>query len=339
MIPQGFRQMKWISLIIVTMIFTTSTVVSTVAEADSPRNSTQHKKSTAGGLFGQFSKSKIKLAQYISNEPNQNSSQGPQLGTPQSQEPLAATQQIVTLSPTDQAQLNAFLSAAAGYEISGNFGAAEQQYQRALDFHATDLKTLLSYGRLLLRQGKLEAAISPLTKATSTHKQNPIPHNDLGLLYARMNQFDESLASIYEAIKLDPENKRYRNNMANVLFEANRLKEAHSQFAYAHGTAVAHYNLAFLLQKRGDHELAQSHLQEAISQKADFSEAQVLLTRIQDSPSESARVATKPSVQPRRLAPTPVQKSTPQSGVRLLPATGKIPPLPQSIQLLPPVRN
>ncbi|PHS16949.1 MAG: hypothetical protein COA78_03595 [Blastopirellula sp.] len=353
MIPQGFYQMRWISLVIVTMIFTSSTVVSTVVVAEGPGNSTPQKKSTLGGLLGQFSKTKIKLVQFTSKDSNENGQQGPQLGTPQDQNSLtpsisatdSATQPIATLSSADQAQLNSFLRAAAGYERSGNYVAAEQQYQLAVDFHPTDLKTLLSYGRLILRQGKLEAAIIPLKKATSIHPQNPIPHNDLGLLYARSNQFDKSLASIYKAIKLEPDNKRYRNNMANVLFEANRLKEAHSQFAYAHGTAVAHYNIAFLLQRRGDQELAKSHLQEALSQKVDFEEAEALLTLIENNPAESARVATKPSAsipsssKQGRLPPSPDNLTSPKSEIKLLPPTGKTPPTPQSIRLLPPVRN
>ena len=68
-------------------------------------------------------------------------------------------------------------------------------------------------------------------------------------------------------MELAPKNPLYRNNIATVLVDQGRLREAFAHLKQAHGEAAAYYNMGYLLNKKGQTQAAMQHF--ALALKAD----------------------------------------------------------------------
>ena len=63
--------------------------------------------------------------------------------------------------------------------------------------------------------------------------------------------FEKSTAALDEAVRIQPAVVLYRNNIAMVLVDLGQIEAAYSHLAAVHPEAVAHYNLGYLLLKKG----------------------------------------------------------------------------------------
>ncbi|MCC9609569.1 tetratricopeptide repeat protein [Blastopirellula sp. JC732] len=236
----------------------------------------------------------------------------------------------LSLSNTpDHLDVNIYLSTGRILEQQGKFEEAGKQYMTALDQYPDNLFALLSYARLMDRQGKSTAALEFYQKAATAHPESAIAMNDLGLCYLKLKRFDDAMASIFKATTIEPENKRYRNNMASALVDANRLEEAFSQLEYAHGAATAHYNLGYLLYKKGDANLARLHLNLALEKDPELHAARQLLMIVDRSQPEVAYrpgYGQQPNLRRLPAAPNPPQLNFNQGAVG-------------NMQMQPPIRR
>jgi tetratricopeptide (TPR) repeat protein len=148
-----------------------------------------------------------------------------------------------------------------------NIEGARENYHRALEMKRHHLGALLGLARLFDRQGQLERATEHYLEAVEHHPKEAIAFNDLGLCYARRQKYDEALAALNRAVELQPDRVLYRNNIATVLVVQGRIDEALAHLTDVHGAAVAHYNIGFLLNRRG--QRAQALDQFALALKAD----------------------------------------------------------------------
>jgi Flp pilus assembly protein TadD len=156
-----------------------------------------------------------------------------------------------------------YVATAKLYERQNNIPAAEDQYQRALKAAPNDVPAMLGYAHLLDRQGKLDQATAYYTQAVQLAPHNAAAHNDLGLCYARRGMLNESLAQLSKAVELDPDKTLYRNNAATVLVEMGQRERAFEQMLVGQTPATAHYNLACLLNERGQTQAAAYHFSQA----------------------------------------------------------------------------
>ncbi len=212
-----------------------------------------------------------------------------------------------------------FLSAAALCEQQGRLPAAIDQYNRLLELDPNNRSALIGLGRLNHRIGDLDAALDIYTAASKHHPNDPVILNDLGLCLARAGRINESIASLQTAIRLKPNSKLYRNNLAAVMVEANRTQEAIALLQQAHGADVAYYNVAYMLQQRGNVQAAAQHFEQALRINPSFEPARQMLNQL------TPQIGTMPT---RRTAP--------QRGFR----TGMLVPNPPPVQqnLMPPVQ-
>ena len=72
----------------------------------------------------------------------------------------------------------------------------------------------------------------------------------------------------------------YRNNLATVLLEAGRADDAVAVLTESHGPAVAHYNVGYLLNQRGDSAEALQHFQEALEIDPNFGAARAMFEKV-----------------------------------------------------------
>lgn len=181
---------------------------------------------------------------------------------------------VAAVSPdTPKIGPDLYVASARLYERNGNFIGAADQYQKALKVAPDNLVALLSYAHLLDRQEKLDQATQLYQRAVKAHPHEASAHNDLGLCYARRRMLNESVASLSEAARLQPQRELYRGNLATVLIEQNRADEALKQLQAVQADAVAHYNVGYLLQQRGQDQLAANYFNRAAQLDPSFTAA------------------------------------------------------------------
>ena len=138
---------------------------------------------------------------------------------------------------------------------------------------------------------------------------------------------------------MQPKNALYRNNMATVLVEMNRMQEAYSHLRVVHSEPACYYNIGFLLNKKGKTQDAAQHFAMAYQLDPSMTQAKEWLERL------GAPVPQpKPSMMaPRQSPPPPTQDRTPvHVSQRPLPPTTVQPrtsmgrPFPTERQLPPP---
>lgn len=214
-------------------------------------------------------------------------------------------------------------------EQSGALDGAEGSYRKALALAPQDRDALLGLARLLNRRQRADEAVRLFTQVTVLHPQDPAGFNDLGMCLGGQRKYPEAAAALARAVQLAPQRKLYRNNIALALVELRRYEEALSHLAAAHGEAVAHYNLGYMLCEKNDLQPARFHFQKALEKQPNFPEAQQWIemlaarTRQEQSPVPSetpwqAPERTPPPAQvaktrqPPQLQPTPQTPADPQ---------------------------
>ena len=183
-------------------------------------------------------------------------------------------------SPNPKPNAELCVAAANVYEKSNNARAAVGEYEKALKLDPQFSPALLGYAHLLDRQGSMTEATNFYQRAVAADPKNATAHNDLGICLARQGALDASLSELSRAVSLQPDKKLYRNNLAQLQVEQGRVNEAFVNLQAAHGDAVAHYNLAYLLQQKGDTEAASEHLSLALRLDPNMTAAQNLLAQI-----------------------------------------------------------
>ncbi len=143
------------------------------------------------------------------------------------------------------------MAVATLYAQSGRFTEAEQQFQQAKKLAPNDLRVLLGYAMLKDQMNQPEEALKFYKEAEQKHPKEASVYNDLAVHYARHDMTREAIEAAQHAVDLRPREARYRNNLAALLVEAGMPQEAFKQLRQVYDEPVAHYDLGFLLNKRG----------------------------------------------------------------------------------------
>jgi Tfp pilus assembly protein PilF len=185
-----------------------------------------------------------------------------------------------------------YVGAARVFENQNKPVEAEEKYRQALKIAPKDFSALVGLARLQDRQGNTSESLATYQQAIKAHPTNALIYNDLGLSFARQRQFDQSLAALGKAVELAPDSTKYRNNLATVLVEAGHTDQALAQLSAVASPAVAHYNVGYLLLKKGEPDAAARHFQQALAIDPGMAPARDMLAQVTGLP--AAEVATVP---------------------------------------------
>lgn len=242
----------------------------------------------------------------------------------------------LSLSRTPRSGSDLYLHTAKVYEQNNNLEAAKSQYDKALEIEPKNYDVLLSYAHMQDRSGKFDEAAKLYQRAIAAQPKQPTAYNDLGLCLARVNRYDDAVKNLNKAIEMQPQKALYRNNLATVLVQQNKLTEAVTQLSAVNPPAVAHYNVAFLLQRRGDMNAATQHMVTAAKLDPSFTAAQQWLQ--QNQPTSLAQ--TGPALVPPQYQQQPQNSfsmaQSPSYTVQTAPAQQMQYQQPQPTQYAPP---
>jgi tetratricopeptide (TPR) repeat protein len=173
---------------------------------------------------------------------------------------------------------------------------------------------MIGLARLQHRKGQMQASIRLYREALNIHRNDPVILNDLGLCYARNGQLDHAISVLRIATRVAPDREMYGNNLAAALVEANRAGEAVAHLTPTYGTAIANYNVGYLLKRSGRENEAAQFLARSLEIDPTMEQARTMLDRAQP------QVSSLPKAQssaPRYYT----TDTTPQHAYRPLPTS------------------
>jgi Tfp pilus assembly protein PilF len=196
----------------------------------------------------------------------------------------------------------------------GNVSQARQLYQKALALEPNHLEALLGAARMEDREGHLDVASMLYQRASTAFPNNATVLNDLGLCLARQGQLPGAERALLRAVQLMPEKPLYRNNIAKVQIEMNRLDAATSHLAAVYPPPVVNYNMGVLLYQRGRTAEAERYLTGAIAADPRMEPARALLVHMRPAaPAYQLAQAPQAAQGPLMISP-PVQSATAPTG-------------------------
>ncbi|MFV8282277.1 tetratricopeptide repeat protein, partial [Christiangramia marina] len=105
----------------------------------------------------------------------------------------------------------------------------QEQYDKAIESidaakaaNPNDVDLLLSEANMYYQMGEKEKAISILEKAGNMDKSNPGVYNNIGLMYAEIENTDKAVESYKTALEIDPEYNEARINMIAAMLGEER---------------------------------------------------------------------------------------------------------------------
>ena len=156
---------------------------------------------------------------------------------------------------------------------AGEDGGAEVHYRAALKISPQLIEAQLGYARLLVARGKPQQACGWFERAHQEHPESATACNDLGLCYAECGRTMDAVTAMRRATELQPNEIRYRNNLARMLVAENQTEEALRTLMAVHPPAVAHYNTGYLLQSHGERAAAATQFKKAVTLDPSLAEA------------------------------------------------------------------
>jgi Tfp pilus assembly protein PilF len=158
---------------------------------------------------------------------------------------------------------------------------ARQFYNQALRIDPNYMPAHLGLAKLYVSIGDNERAVETFQKALEGHPKEPQLWFELGMCYARQQQWEPAVKHLETASELNPENRQYINMIGFCLARAGHYDESVSYFQKAVGEGMAHYNVARMLHHVKQDELCKQHLHLALQASPDLEPARQLLAEVE----------------------------------------------------------
>jgi Tfp pilus assembly protein PilF len=182
-------------------------------------------------------------------------------------------------------------------ESVGNLPAAQAQYEQVLRIDPKSLNGSLALARVYARQGRPDAALKVYQTAEKHHRRSAALFNDKGLLLADQKDWTASIAAIRTAVKLEPSESKYHNNLGMILASSGNYEEAYKEFREAVGPGPAHFNVALMLLQADRPVEARDHLERALAAMPSLRKAQELLQQLDVSTSTTSLASNEREVE------------------------------------------
>jgi len=153
-------------------------------------------------------------------------------------------------------KLTALLTRARQFSQLGQLEAAEKLYGQILRLDSSIAAAHFELGLVLLKQNRVDAAISPIQQAVAIEPERPEYHNILGIAFSSSGDHATGARCFKKALELDPGNVAVHNNLGNNYREQGLSEQAMECYRKAISLnphyVDAYINLGELLRKTGE---------------------------------------------------------------------------------------
>ena len=205
--------------------------------------------------------------------------------------PVKSAPDAISLDTKPNPSVKSYIAMARYHEERGLLSKAAQIYEKALRVSPNHLGAMLEYARLKDRLDRPEEAARLYRRAAKIYPKEPSVFNNMGAFHGRRGMMKEAVSAMQKAVTLRPSEAKYRNNLAVMLVEMGRNDEALGQLQAVSSKQVAHYNLGFLLSKKGHTAEAARHFAMAVRIDPSMVQAREMLQRMAASRQRSVATA------------------------------------------------
>ncbi|MGA2988038.1 MAG: tetratricopeptide repeat protein [Terriglobia bacterium] len=197
-----------------------------------------------------------------------------------SQDAIAETEKAAALDPQlVQAQVNLIIL----YGRMGNFGKAEEHYQKAVALNPHQFPdAYYDYGVLLMNANRLQEAAQVFRRAIEIKPSYADAHNNLGYLLEREGKLDEAAGEYRKALDANPDFRQAHFNLGRILINKKNFEEGIEQLRQTltptdEGTPSYLYALGAAYGRAGNKQQALEYLNQARIQADSFGQKQLLV--------------------------------------------------------------
>jgi tetratricopeptide (TPR) repeat protein len=174
-----------------------------------------------------------------------------------------------------------YLSFGSVFYQRGYLDVSEASFRRALADNPQSAEAAYGLGSVYLKQSKTEAARTSFEAATQLTASYPdtLPDawNNLGLIAARENHFEDAVVLFQKALELSPDHRVALDNLGNAYRQLQRWDDAKATLEHAVAVAPqdpeANYSLGMVYAQLNDTDRAYELLQKALTLRPDYPEA------------------------------------------------------------------
>jgi len=152
------------------------------------------------------------------------------------------------------------------YNNLGQTELSEKNREKAFELRdrASEHEKLYIMSHYYVDSGQLEKGITALDLYKQTYPRDPVPYNNLAVVYNQMGQYENALDNARQAVQLDPDGASGYSNVGFAYAGLNRLDEAKATFNQAlqrkADVAVSHSALASVAWLQGDKNAVEHEL-------------------------------------------------------------------------------
>jgi len=164
----------------------------------------------------------------------------------------------------DPKRAEGFMLLGRALRLKGQYDLAIAKLRAATVLDPNYVEAWIELGICWDQRGFYERARQAYRYALRLRPKDPDIYNNLGVSYFYEGDIENALKQLKKAWQLDPTNPQTNNNLALIAARRRQYDLAFEYFARAHGAAVAHSNVGYLLLRDGELEKAIAHLREAV---------------------------------------------------------------------------
>jgi tetratricopeptide (TPR) repeat protein len=160
-----------------------------------------------------------------------------------------------------------------------DYDEARKYFQEALRVDGQYRDALQGLARVYTRMEDYSHALEIYDKAL---EKSPKDHGmwfDLGMCYCHKKELDHALPCFQKALELDPENRQYMKTLGFMFARCGQPEQGLAVLAQAMGEALAHYNMARMMDHLGQPDQCSRYLQMALQKNPNLDEARDMLVR------------------------------------------------------------
>ena len=171
----------------------------------------------------------------------------------------------------------------AGCASSGNSTQRTREQKSNAAYNAAETNTQLAVG--YLEKGDTEVALEKIRRALLQDPESAGAHTVAGVIFERINLFDDAEKHYRQAAKLSPNNGDVLNNYGQFLCKVKRFEESITYFDRAvsqpfyENREVALTNAGTCLEQSGDLSAAEQRYRQALDANGQYPDALFLLSR------------------------------------------------------------
>lgn len=190
------------------------------------------------------------------------------------------------------------------YEAQANeqYSAAKARYEQALKIDPKDMSGYLGLARVAAALGQHALAQQHYDRVLQAYPDQVIVHFEVGMMHARVKNWEPALAHLKRAAALEPGNQTYATSYGWALARAERFEDAWNVFRPLVGEAQAYYRLAQMTRHLGKDDLTRAYLTYAVQRDPNLQEAKEALAAL-DRPAGSGPRAPSPLPEPGDVVP------------------------------------